>query len=707
MELTAAVTRVRILVVTTMMVVVSVAAGDVFDRTIAWLVISPLLVGGLAIATSRTRWPIRAASSAIGVVASTALVVVSTGGTAGDVISSFGAGPQRLLSTDWPSPDRPDLIGTIAAALAFATVATTTLTTVRRLHLSPIAPIAAAHVSVIALSAPMGIRLGWILPLGGLAIVFAALRPGVDLRERLTLLRGERRLVPVAFLAIGMSAFVSVPLALDVRADPRRNEPAEQSAALLDPIEATLALQRLDPSIPVYDIEIADSSTAVPLRWRTTALVEFDGRRWSPDLTLRPIGRRLEARGDGTIDATITFEASDFDLVPLPGAPVVVDAPIETDPARTIVRLLDRAEPGREVAVTTRVEPDSASVQIGAVGLREDNSSATAFAELAGGLVEEGGSDDGADPLDRIRAIESTMRDDFLLRADVPGGGLQRALISRFLRDTREGNAEQFSTAFVLLVRSLGFDARVATGFAVADDAAADGSFVLTSADAAIWPEVRVGEQWIAFDPVPPEEAGDTPPEEPEPQVQTPAAPQPPAAAPPENDDEPVITDTDDAADTRAGLPIVVEVVLRSAAVVGAVVLPVLLLVMAILGVKWRRRRRHLSGSPVERIRGAWAEATNRLVDAGMTIGLSETNDEIATGATEHVAAADREIRRLATLASATTFGSPARPDLLAEDATFCLVKVETSMADSRTFVQRARWNLSPRSLRRRTSSPV
>ncbi len=107
------------------------------------------------------------------------------------------------------------------------------------------------------------------------------------------------------------------------------------------------------------------------------------------------------------------------------------------------------------------------------------------------------------------------------------------------------------------------------------------------------------------------------------------------------------------------------------------------------------------------RIRGAWAVATSALVDGGMTIARSDTNEEIAADADEYVPTAHREVRRLASLASATTFGDPARPDLLAEDATACLGQVEASMAESRSFWQRARWRLSLRSLRRRTASPV
>ena len=120
------------------------------------------------------------------------------------------------------------------------------------------------------------------------------------------------------------------------------------------------------------------------------------------------------------------------------------------------------------------------------------------------------------------------MRDDFSLDAGAPGGGMQLALIQRFLTETRRGNTEQFATAFVLLARSLGVNARVATGFVVPPDEL-DDRVELRSDLALTWPEVEViGQGWVAFNPVPEEEAASS--EEPlaPPQAQTPAAEQPP-----------------------------------------------------------------------------------------------------------------------------------------------------------------------------------
>ena len=137
------------------------------------------------------------------------------------------------------------------------------------------------------------------------------------------------------------------------------------------------------------------------------------------------------------------------------------------------------------------------------------------------------------------------MADDFVLDSDAPAGGLQRILIDRFLRDTRRGNTEQFVTAFVLLARSLGVDARVASGFVV-EPPPDDDRLEISSSDAVIWPEVMLTDgTWVAFDPVPEAEAADASPPAPEPEVQTPAAPQPPDAAPPDVDNESPDADTE------------------------------------------------------------------------------------------------------------------------------------------------------------------
>jgi hypothetical protein len=710
--------RARVIVVVAMMATVAVNAGGIFDRRLWSLLIAPIAVGLVAVATMTQRWPIRLTAVLATGLASTAAIVVLSGGTIADVASAFINGPRRILSTDWPSPERGDLIGVAAGALALTTASAAETARRTHLHLAPLLPVVVIQVVVVALSAPLGARLLGLAPLAVLAIVMATLRTGdgMGLRERLTILRGEQRLVAVGTFAVGLAIAASIPIAYDGRNDPRRNDPAELSATLIDPIEATLALQRIDPPIDLHDVTVTaegpDLGGRLPLRWRTAALSEYDGRRWSPDLTLRPIGRRLAGPSADTVTATVGFLDTELQLVPLPGSPVLVDADVETDPSRTLVRLIDRPDDDTTVEITARVSASASTADPALIASREVNERAGSFTDLATGLAAEGGSVAGDGILTQLNAIEQTMREDFELRSEAPGGGLQQALINRFLRDTRQGNAEQFATSFVLLARSLGVDARVATGFRIdagrlvrEDDVT---RFVLDSSDAQVWPEILVGDQWAAFDPVPDEEISDVTTPETEPQIQTPASPQPPNPPPPAAADEPAVIDDDSTVTGDSGLPIVARYVLVGVLFAGSGSMLLLLIAAFILGAKWRRRRNLLMASePGDRINGAWRVATMRLVDAGLTFTGSDTNHEIAAAGSSEVPTAQREIHRLATLADASTFGSPVRADLLAEDAWRCLGQVEASMAESRDWRRRTVWRLSLRSLRRSTASPV
>lgn len=691
--------RVRIVLAALAMALVAAAAGAVFDQRVWTLAIAVAVPTSVTLVVRSLPLAVRLVAAALGIMASVGLVVIVEGGEIGDAADAVTAGAQRLLTTEWPSPLRPDLIGAVALVIAVATAAATGLAGRARTHLAAWLPILSSFVVVTALSAPAGTRLLWLLPLGLLGAVFAALRPDSPLADRWATLRGERRLIPLLLVAGITASAVSLPITLAVRADPRRNDPASQTAALLDPIESTLALRALDPVIDLHEITAIDGA-ALPTRWRTAALSEYDGQRWTSSLTVRPIGRRLAADSTTQIDLEVTFLDDDLALVPLPGTPVTVDAPVETDIDRTVVLLTERRGDD-PLTLAAEVAPSFAAAQVSGIATRPVDDSVTSLNEFAANLAGDG------TVLEQLRRIEATMRDEWTLQSDAPGGGLQRTLIERFIRDTQRGTPEQFATSYVLLARSLGVDARVATGF-LAGTAPSGGRVVLTSADAQVWPEVRLADgSWVALDPVPPEEISDTAPPPEDPAAQTPAAAQPPVAPPPEVSND--TTPDDDVADdqqTRSLSPLQLWSQ-RVGLGLAALLLPALFAILMILGLKRHRRTALLRGAPTGRVAGAWAVATNRLVDAGLTISPSATNGDIAAAGVHLASGAERELQRLATLSSAVTFGHPPRPDLLAEDAANCLGQVETTMAADRTRLQQLKWRLSLRSLRRSTRSPV
>lgn len=696
--------RLRVVLVTAMMAVLAVVAGNIFDRQVWWLLMAVALPALVSIVVSNFASVVRFISALLSIGTSVTIIVFAVGGQASDVVDALTAGTQRLLSTDWPSPERPDLIGTVGLVLAVPTAVAADLAGRRDWHLLALTPIVASGVLVTALCAPSGAQMVWLIPVGLLAAIFATLRPMIgDDREigaQRVWLRGERRLIPVVLLAGLVAAAVSVPTVLADRADPRRNEPAKQTAPLLDPIEATLALRALDPPADLYQLT-TESGINLPDRWRTAALNDYDGQRWTPALTLRPIGRRLTPDTSGMFMFDLELLDDGLALVPFPSTPITINVPVETDSDRTVVRLTERIDPGDTIAVSSGPIITTADALATGIATRVIDDSVSSLTEFAENLAGDG------TVLDQLRQIQSTMRDDWVLASNAPGAGLQRALLERFVRDTKRGTAEQFAAAYVLLARSLGVDARVATGF-VGARSATGSALTLVSSDAAVWPEVGLLDgRWIAFDPVPPDEASDVAPPD-EPAVQTPAAAQPPIAPAPELTPDTADDDEagNDASSTTAS--VYVRWGQKAGIALGTILVALAALAAIILLAKFQRRRKRLaSGTPAQRITGAWAVATDRLVDAGLTIAPSAANGDIATSAALLVANAQRELIQLATLSSAVTFGNPAETDFLVTDAVAHLDQVETSMAEVRTRGEQLRWRLSLRSLRPGTRSPV
>jgi protein-glutamine gamma-glutamyltransferase len=697
--------RLRIAVLGIGYLVVGAAAGGIFDHSAVGLVLAPVLPTAAALLTAgaRARWRLAAAVGSV--VATGALAALAHDGGARDVTTAFTGGVQRLLSTEWPSPRTPELIVTVAVVIATAAAISHELARHRRLHLVPLLPLLLCALAVIGLSAPLGVRWWWLVPLGAVAVLVAMLRNDGTLHDRVVLVRGERRIVPLLLIGAAIVGLVTVPLVLTDRADPRRDVPAGQTLPLLDPIQATVALRALDPPIDLH-VATPAGEQSLPSRWRTAALVNYDSARWTPALRVRPIGTTLGAVDGPVVRADVSFLDERLSLVPLPGPPVSVDAEIETDTSRSVVRLARVPAPGERVAIVAGVAPTTGDAVEQGLATRLVDTTRSPLTDLAERLAG------GGTPLDRVTRLESTLRDDFVLDTEVPGGGMQQALIERFLRETQRGNREQFVTAFVLLTRSLGIEARIATGFLAGgtDTVSMPGEpLTLTSADAYVWPEVQLADGgWLAFDPVPVDEADDEAPTPPQPQVQTPAAPQPPIPPPPEPGTETRPPDGEETTTPPDALSTVLTWAARGALGLGILLLPFALAAGVVLGVKYRRRRRRLAAAAaLDRIRGAWASATDALVDAGLDIEPSRTDGEIVARAEPLVADVRRDLRRLASLSSAATFGRPRHPELLADDAARCLDSIEASLAGDRTRWQRARWRLSLRSLRASTKSPV
>ncbi|MGX5696208.1 transglutaminase family protein [Agromyces soli] len=241
---------------------------------------------------------------------------------------------------------------------------------------------------------------------------------------------------------------------------------------------------------------------------------------------------------------------------------------------------------------------------------------------VAAKAEEYAGEEESA--IGQIRAIETGLKTGGFLShglasdsvASRAGHGADR-LIELFTRSQMVGDEEQYAAAMALMVRQLGYPARVVMGFAPEIEEGAE-SVEVVGSDVTAWVEVPFeGVGWVAFHPTPdqvdvPQEQTPKPKSEPQPQVRQ----------PPRNDaveDELLTTvEIDDTDDDEREHPFQVPGwVWVVAGVVGIPLAIVFLPMLFVALAKRRRRARRLAGSADRSSAGAWDELVDRYTELG------------------------------------------------------------------------------------------
>ncbi|MGC0251629.1 transglutaminaseTgpA domain-containing protein [Pseudactinotalea sp. Z1748] len=304
----------------------------------------------------------------------------------------------------------------------------------------------------------------------------------------------------------------------------------------------------------------------------------------------------------------------------------------------------------------------------------------------------------------RIEAIASTLSTQGFFSHGLvnevpsrPGHGAGR-MLDMLEAEQMVGDHEQYAAAMALMVRALGYPARVVMGFEVDP---AGGTVQVRGEDVTAWVEVPFeGHGWLPFYPTPDEDqvpqAEDPDPlDHPQPQVlQPPDPPQEPPDVPPEDRDDAEVQDetTEDEQEQRTW-----------ALIAAVAAIPLLLLLspfLIIAAVKARRRRqRRTVGTPDRRIAGGWTELEDQAIDLGSARADGLTRRETAAALDSRFEGAGTS--GLAIAADAGVFG-PRLPD--EEEAATFWVEVRAARSRLRGSVgRRARFrsHFSPRSLRR------
>ena len=253
--------------------------------------------------------------------------------------------------------------------------------------------------------------------------------------------------------------------------------------------------------------------------WRTETFDEWDGRSWTrsdedrgsllTDGQVRPSFEDIAAL-DG-VESRQEFRIEVGFATAVPAAPSALEVDSEQElaqrPDGTLISPVRALSRGTTYSVTSRqmpVDPES---------LR-----ATAAAEMPQGVLDRYAQPPlatdrvvelaqqvtaGADTdYDRIRALEGWMDDNTEYSLDAPLSPQGVDVVDHFLFDSRLGWCEQIASSLVVMARSVGIPARLATGFIPGEYDQAGGRFVVRERDAHAWAEVWFPETgWVTFDP--------------------------------------------------------------------------------------------------------------------------------------------------------------------------------------------------------------
>jgi transglutaminase-like putative cysteine protease len=324
-------------------------------------------------------------------------------------------------------------------------------------------------------------------------------------------------------------------------------------------------------------------------------------------------------------------------------------------------------------------------------------------------------------PYDKALALQNYLRDpdNYTYDLDAPAGHSDHAL-ERFLFDTRRGYCEQFAGSYAAMARAIGLPARVAVGF-TPGDRDRDGVFHVSNKQAHAWPEVwfqDVG--WIPFEPTPgrfaptPDESSDYTGtgRQAASSTTTPSTTAPSATTTTSNTPTPSIDRNrlrDEFIQTERGTPpkgggeVGSRVLLGVGVALAVVAFGVLAMLFGVLLVKWVRRRRRRHAPDVrDRVIGAWAEALDRLREAGVAPRASATPVEFAlrhapASGAGHAGPALMELARLQT-AALFARDAPTKDD--AAEAWRQVHRIERALRKATRWSRRWRRRLDPRSLR-------
>ncbi|WP_031077774.1 DUF3488 and transglutaminase-like domain-containing protein [Streptomyces sp. NRRL S-118] len=396
-------------------------------------------------------------------------------------------------------------------------------------------------------------------------------------------------------------------------------------------------------------------------RVRTASLDTYDGALWTSTDRFLVAGHTLAADPRLTPTARVRLHVEikqlDHPYLPAVGRPEQVTAGgIGFSSSSGVLAAGVPERRNLRYDVVGAVRPRDARAKVALPDLSPDTKRYTALpAELPPELSRAaheimGGA---AEPYAKLVALEKQLRAAPYSLSARPGHSLD-ALRRLFGTERKDaiGHTEQYVSAFVVLARSQGFPARVATGYVLRPESRKGSTYTVRTSDAYAWAEVSMtGYGWMAFDPTDPNRKPTDKPDTKKPDRAGGQTPDP----------------SKNPANTGGAIPdLPAAGGGRSARDWALIVLGVLVALAiasptAIALEKWRRRRSRRTGPPSRQIIGAWRSSTDQLLETGMRLPRSLTAAEVAGRAEHRLGDTAAPVAVLAPLVTEAVF-SPAEP---------------------------------------------
>ena len=274
-------------------------------------------------------------------------------------------------------------------------------------------------------------------------------------------------------------------------------------------------------STPVMHVRIQSPNERLGLKWRGSALGQFDGSRWynppAPPERVRILSGLTQLASDAQrrragprISYEVRIGPIDSDALFFAGVPEFVqieDMSLLLRGAGETYRALGSSE-GRQYAASSHRPEAGPDVEGDVEELPQQTFNEHLLLPASTDrrifqLAHEKGT--GASPLERARSIEKYLRTSFGYTTELPQEHSNDPLAD-FLFVRRKGHCEYFASAMAVMLRGIHIPSRVVTGFQSGVYNPMTGWQVIRASDAHSWVEAWLpGRGWTTFDPTPPD----------------------------------------------------------------------------------------------------------------------------------------------------------------------------------------------------------